>query len=164
MSAALGLRPLRPDEYDAWRRTVTDGYAADIEASGDTPRDAARTKAEQDMATVLAEGLATAGHAVFVVERDAEPVGRLWVAERAIDGRRVLYVYDVEIDEGHRGEGLGRAAMLLAEDEARARGIGRIELNVFGGNSVARSLYRSLGYTERAVSMGKDLGDPRPPR
>ena len=37
---------------------------------------------------------------------------------------------------------------------------GRMELNVFGGNDVARSLYRSLGYVERAVSMGKDIDVP----
>jgi RimJ/RimL family protein N-acetyltransferase len=52
--------------------------------------------------------------------------------------------------------------MLLAEDEARARGIGRIELNVFGGNAVARRLYLSLGYVERAVLMAKDLVDESP--
>jgi ribosomal protein S18 acetylase RimI-like enzyme len=71
-----------------------------------------------------------------------------------------MYVYNVEVDEIHRGVGLGRAAMLLAEAEALARGIDRIELNVWGGNAVARGLYRSLGYVERAISMAKDLGDP----
>jgi ribosomal protein S18 acetylase RimI-like enzyme len=164
MAAELRLRPLRADEYDVWARTVTEGYAADIETLGDTPRDAARTKADKDMATVLPQGLATPKQWVFVLERGSEPVGRLWLAERTIDGRRVVFVYDVEIEAQHRGQGLGRSVMLLAEDEARARGIERIELNVFGGNTVARNLYRSLGYAERAVSMGKDLGDAPAPR
>ena len=62
-----------------------------------------------------------------------------------------------EIDEGRRGRGFRRAAMQLAEREARARGIGRVELNVSGGNEVARSLYRSLGYTETSVQMAKEL-------
>jgi ribosomal protein S18 acetylase RimI-like enzyme len=47
--------------------------------------------------------------------------------------------------------------MLLAETEGRRRGFDRIGLNVFGGNEVARSLYRSLGYTESAVIMRKHL-------
>jgi ribosomal protein S18 acetylase RimI-like enzyme len=47
--------------------------------------------------------------------------------------------------------------MLLAEDEARRRGLTRIELNVFGGNEVARNLYRSLGYVETSAQMAKDL-------
>jgi ribosomal protein S18 acetylase RimI-like enzyme len=47
--------------------------------------------------------------------------------------------------------------MLLAEEEARVRGLNRIELNVFGGNDVARGLYRSLGYVETSAQMAKDL-------
>jgi len=39
----------------------------------------------------------------------------------------------------------------------RERGGARVELTVFGGNEVARTLYRSLGYEESAVWMGKDL-------
>ena len=53
--------------------------------------------------------------------------------------------------EAMRGRGLGRRAMELAEEEANRRGLARIELNVFGGNEVARGLYRSLGYAEVAV-------------
>ena len=72
----------------------------------------------------------------------------------------MIFIYDVEIDEAHRGKGYGRAAMELAEEQARALGIGRIELNVFGGNEVARKLYLSLGYVETSVQMGKDLERP----
>jgi ribosomal protein S18 acetylase RimI-like enzyme len=45
--------------------------------------------------------------------------------------------------------------MLLAEAEAGQRGYSRIRLNVFGGNNVARNLYRSLGYEENAILMSK---------
>jgi RimJ/RimL family protein N-acetyltransferase len=47
--------------------------------------------------------------------------------------------------------------MELAEAEARSHGLHRIALNVFGGNEVARNLYRSLGYAESAVHMAKDI-------
>jgi ribosomal protein S18 acetylase RimI-like enzyme len=66
-------------------------------------------------------------------------------------------VYDVHLRENARGRGYGRAAMLLAEDEARRRGCPRLSLNVFGRNEVARGLYRSLGYEENAVAMSKSL-------
>jgi hypothetical protein len=36
--------------------------------------------------------------------------------------------------------------------------VARVDLNVFGGNEVARALYRSLGYEEIAVYMRKGLG------
>ena len=72
-------------------------------------------------------------------------------------GRRVLYIYEIAIEPEHQGRGYGRAAMRLVEDEAARRGIARIELNVFGGNDVARGLYRTLGYVETSVQMAKDL-------
>jgi ribosomal protein S18 acetylase RimI-like enzyme len=158
--ARLSARPLRPDEYAAWYRHVTEGYARDIAVNGGTDPAAARRKAEQDMRSVLPLGLETPDHEILVLESDGERVGLLWVGSRVVDGRRVLFVWDVEVDEARRGKGLGRQAMLLAEETARSRGLDRIELNVFGGNAVARSLYRSLGYVERAVSMAKDLSDP----
>ena len=138
MNPELSLRPLRDAEFEAWRRQVTDGYAAEIETLGDTPHRAALSKAKADMAAILPDGLETPGHWIFAIELGAERVGRLWLAERTMDGRQVVFVYDVEIDERHRGRGLGRAAMLKAEEQAHARGIGRMELNVFGGNDVAR--------------------------
>ena len=47
--------------------------------------------------------------------------------------------------------------MLHAEEEARRRGLRHVGLMVFGGNEVARNLYRSLGYAENAVVMSKPL-------
>jgi len=52
--------------------------------------------------------------------------------------------------------------MLLAEEEARRLGRRRIKLNVFARNTVARALYRSLGFEEMAVQMTKDVGEGEP--
>jgi ribosomal protein S18 acetylase RimI-like enzyme len=93
-----------------------------------------------------------------VLEEDGERCGRLWLAEReGMGGGPRLFVYDVQIDGHARGRGLGRAAMQLAEQAARERGLDRVELNVFGGNTVARKVYRSLGYDEVAVFMRRNL-------
>jgi len=151
------MRPLRQDEYDAWAVRIEESYASDISELGDTPIEAARERAANSMREVLPQGLVTPLHWIYVLELDGEWVGILWLAEREMDGRRAIWIYDVEIDEAYRGRGLGRAAMLLAEREALALGIHRMELNVFGKNAVARKLYLSLGYVERAILMGKDL-------
>lgn len=151
------LRPVTPAEFPAFVAESKAGYAEGIEVHGGQTHEAAQQKAEADFPAVLPLGLATPGHHIFTVEADGTAVGRLWLAERELGGRRVLYVYDVSIDPEHQGRGYGRAAMSLAEAEARTRGIDRIELNVFGGNDVARGLYRSLGYVETAAQMRKDL-------
>jgi len=148
------LRAMTQAEFDAWLPLAKTGYAADISGAG-ADDEAARVKAERDFPQLLPDGLASKGQDLYTVEHDGDAVGMLWVAERQDDFGRSLFVYDVQIDEAHRGRGLGRAAMLLAEQEAQRRGIDRVTLNVFGGNDVARSLYRSLGYDELAVYMMK---------
>jgi ribosomal protein S18 acetylase RimI-like enzyme len=151
------LRPLRDDEFDGWLASSKAGYAASIENDGGFARNLAEAKAEADFAQLVPDRKVPEGHAVFVVVDDGDAVGRLWVAERDADGERVLFVYEVAIDEAARGRGLGRLAMEFAEEEARRRGLTRVALNVFGGNDVARGLYRSLGYREAAVWMAKEL-------
>ena len=122
-----------------------------------THEDAAREKAARDFPNLLPNGVDTEGQDLYTVVSDGEPVGVLWLCEREIDGGRVLFIYDVRLHEAQRGKGFGRATMQLVEDEARRRGIPQITLNVFGGNEVARSLYRSLGYDEIAVYMSKSV-------
>jgi len=154
----LRLRPIMAAEFPAFLAASKAGYAEGIELHGGQSHAAAQKKADHDMAAVLSQGLETPGHRIFLIEADGVVVGRLWLAERETGGRRVLYIYDVSIEVAHQGHGFGRAAMRFAEVEARARGLERIELNVFGGNDVARGLYRSLGYVETSVQMAKDLG------
>ena len=158
-AAGVRLRPMRPDELPAFLEHSIQSYALGIETQGGQTAAFARQKSEADHATILPQGLDTPGHWLSIVEADGERVGLLWLAERDSGGRRVIFIYDVEIDEAHRGKGYGRAVMELAEQEAHSLGIGRIELNVFGGNDVARRLYRSVGYVETSVQMAKDL-DP----
>jgi ribosomal protein S18 acetylase RimI-like enzyme len=124
------------------------------------PREAADAKAEHNWTSLLQQGLSSPWQFLFAVEDigSGERIGDLWYAERdGESGKRAGFVYSVEIFEGFRGRGFGRQAMLLIEDEARSRGLSQISLTVFGGNDVARSLYRSLSYAETAVFMAKDL-------
>ena len=58
------------------------------------------------------------------------------------------------------GAGWGARRCSRSRSE-RALGAATIRLNVFGGNEVARGLYRSLGYGEEAVQMG-EAPSPRP--
>jgi ribosomal protein S18 acetylase RimI-like enzyme len=149
------VRSMTPDEYVVWQPRHEREYAENMIDFGGVDPEAARVKAKQDFERLLAEGLDTAGHSFYIVDDDGAPAGSLWVAERDDEQGTFLFVYDVNVDEARRGRGLGRAAMQFAEEEAKRRNIPRVLLNVFGGNDVARSLYRSLGYDEMAVWMVK---------
>jgi GNAT superfamily N-acetyltransferase len=147
------LRQLGPEEAAQLVPEIERGYAEDIQRNGGLTEEQARKKASEDVPRVVAD----AANVLYAVTEDGEDVGHLWLGEREVQGRRVLWIWDVFVNEDQRGRGLGRAAMQLIEEEARRRGLDRVELNVFGGNDVARGLYRSLGYDEVAVWMGKDL-------
>jgi ribosomal protein S18 acetylase RimI-like enzyme len=153
------LRPLREDEYEAFYADTVEEYARDLEENGGLTREHARTKSVRDHESVLAAGLDTPDQFLCVAEDDdGRRLGVVWWAlQTSRVGVRRAYLYWIAIDETERGRGLGRAAMLALEDEVRAHGLDRIELNVFAGNEVARGLYVSLGYVESAVHMGKSL-------
>ena len=148
---------MRADEYEPAVALSKAGYARDLEELADHLPAAAAQKAQDDFEAVLPQGLDTPLHSLYVVEADGVLVGRLWLAERDLGGRHILYIYEIAIHPEHQGRGYGRGAMLWTEEEARRRGIGRIELNVFGRNDAARNLYRSLGYVENSVQMAKRL-------
>jgi ribosomal protein S18 acetylase RimI-like enzyme len=153
---SLTARPLRADEYDGWLAVTKAGYAGDMVRAG-VPEDEAREKGERDFAALLGGGVDTDGQWLYILEDDGVAVGNLWLSERKDDFGPTLFIYNVAIDDAYRGRGLGRAAMVWVEGEARRRGISVITLNVFGGNDVARGLYQSLGYDEIAVYMRKTL-------
>jgi GNAT superfamily N-acetyltransferase len=148
---------MREDEFAEWLPQMQEGYAQAMIDEGGFPAEGARAKAAADVEALFPGGQPSAEQFVYVVEADGEPVGELWLAEREDTLEPCLFVYDVHLAEAHRGRGYGKAAMLLAEEEARRRGIDRVALNVFGRNGVARSLYQSLGYEENAVAMSKRL-------
>jgi ribosomal protein S18 acetylase RimI-like enzyme len=157
--ASVRLRPLREDEWPSFVERSKHGYVQSMVEHGGVAPEFARKKAERDFPSLLTDGLATEGHYILAVEDvdTGEAVGRVWFARREIDGQEGAFLYDIDLDERVRGQGLGRQAMLLLEEEVRANGLSRITLNVFGGNEVARGLYRSLGYAEAAVWMSKEV-------
>lgn len=154
---SIEVRPLRANEFPEWKTTSMAAYAFDMHENAGVPRDAAEAKATSDFEGLLPQGVETKDQFLHVIEEDGAGVGHLWTAARTTPSGRVLYVYEVRVSEQARGRGFGRAAMEFAEGFGRENGLSRIELNVMGGNEVARGLYQSLGYDEVAVYMGKTL-------
>lgn len=150
------LRPLADEELRAWMIDEREDYVNHRVRAGERPEEARRIADEQH-ATLFPGGRPAPGHRLFRLMEDDEPVGWLWIGPRTPDHPEDCWVWDVVVDEPHRGRGLGRAAMLLAEEEARASGAGEIGLNVFGCNTVARRLYESLGYETVSMQMRKQL-------
>jgi ribosomal protein S18 acetylase RimI-like enzyme len=154
--AKLRLRPMTRSEFEEWLPHQMAGYAEMIAASGAMTAAAAREKAERDTKRFFGGGFATPGQFVFRIVAGEVAVGWLWLAVPGPDPDPLMaWVFEIEIEAAFRGRGYGRAAMRLAEEEARSRGMTSLGLNVHGQNTVARSLYESLGYETTALQMKK---------
>jgi GNAT superfamily N-acetyltransferase len=63
----------------------------------------------------------------------------------------------IAVTERAEGHGTGAALMHAAEDWARARGYAKLTLNVFEGNTRARTVYERFGYKVETVKYVKTL-------
>jgi GNAT superfamily N-acetyltransferase len=150
-------------EMAGWLAEQRREYIASRVASGE-PAPIAEASSAASNARLFPDETPAEGHDVFVLvdtmntdDAEAADVGFLWIGPYPDDRANAMWVWSVAVEERHRGRGLGRAAMLLAEDEARRRGATELGLNVFGFNDVAIGLYHSLGYETSSVQMRKLL-------
>lgn len=155
---SVTLRRLDARFFPAWLERSRDEYANDLVATGQTPEDAYR-HADESMARSFPSGAPGPGHVVFdVVDNAGATVGYLWIGPDTSDDAGAWRIWDIVIDADKRGRGLGRMAMVLGEEYARAQGAHTLGLSVFGFNTGARGLYESLGYETTSVKMLKRLG------
>lgn len=144
-------------EFAAFRARAVHDYAIEKVAAGEWPEERAAALAEKQTETLLPDGKSTDG--MFIVMADAEELGPVGYAWLALTGPEVssAWIYDIAIDEEHRGKGYGRALLNGLEQVAREHGLDSIALNVSAGNDYARRLYERAGYKPTSIHMSKPL-------
>ena len=147
------------EEYDAYRARSEGEYARQIADSGQLDLEAAVKRSAVEFAELLPDGLASPGMHFWTARLgdEEEPVGLGWVELRRRSSGVSAWIYDIQVEEGRRGEGLGRALLEALHDAARGLGATTMALNVFGHNTAAIRLYDSLGYAVTAQQMKRDL-------
>ena len=155
------LEPMTAAQFEAWLEGSIRSFAEDLaNATGQPLRDTS-ARARQQFAEWLPAGVATENTWLMtIVDATGAEVGALWLGPHP-QRAEVAFGYDIEINPEHRGRGLGRAAMLAAEQLARQAGFTELALNVFGFNDPARRLYDSLGYRVVSTQMTKRLEPDR---
>jgi ribosomal protein S18 acetylase RimI-like enzyme len=86
----------------------------------------------------------------FVWEEDRRVVGNLTLIPYLVHGKRYYLIANVAVDPAYRRRGIGRRLTARAIEHARQRSIAWVWLHVRDDNEGAITLYKSLGFNERA--------------
>lgn len=150
---------MTPAEHRDWLPWAIEEYAREDVEHKEVGSDRAHANMSAFLESVIPRGPRTEGHRMSIVEDAAtgERVGYAWWAVRDLDAGPVAWIYDVYIDELHRGKAFGRGLMQAVEAQVLDDGLTRMELHVWATNERARSLYRSLGFREMGLEMFKRL-------
>jgi ribosomal protein S18 acetylase RimI-like enzyme len=111
--------------------------------------------------------------ASWFTARIQEPIARVWIAE--VDGvavgfvcveqhdrpenpfsyaRRMHEIVNIAILPQWHGQGIGTTLLQKAIDEARANGIGEVELSCWAFNERAQRAFKKFGFTPRWLRFG----------
>jgi ribosomal protein S18 acetylase RimI-like enzyme len=71
--------------------------------------------------------------------------------------RRELYIDDLCIREGHRGQGIAKALFAAARNLGQEQGCQTLNLNVWCGNDSAMGFYEAMGLRPRNIMMEQEL-------
>jgi ribosomal protein S18 acetylase RimI-like enzyme len=128
--------PIRPGEMAdvaAVAALVERAYKGYVEEIGGRP-----APMDADYAEAVREGT------LFVAEDGDEIAGAIVLV---LDGDH-LEIENVAVAPDRQGEGMGRALLAFAEDQARARGVGELRLFTHVLMTRNQRIYDLLGYTE----------------
>ena len=101
----------------------------------------------------------------LIAERAGQSVGYILAAPKTEDDplaeegtRQHIYIADLYIAAGYRGQGIGRALMSAVEQHFAPLGHDCYRVGALARNSQARGLYESLGFEAREVLYEKRKG------
>ncbi len=109
--------------------------------------------------TELEAILKDAGRPIFVAVEGGFVKGYCFCIHRSYDGsgvstdRKEIYIDDLCVDEGCRGQGIAKALYEHVCGYAKDCGCRFITLNVWCGNDGAQRFYEKMGMTPRNINM-----------
>ena len=111
----------------------------------------------------LEEILADSMRPIFVAVEGSFVLGYCFCIHKNTQGdpvltdRKELYIDDLCVDEGRRGQGIAKALYAHTVEYAKSCGCHNLTLNVWAGNDNARRFYELAGMTPRKTYMEMKL-------
>ncbi|MGW5559856.1 GNAT family N-acetyltransferase [Micromonospora sp. NPDC003944] len=145
------------EELASLRGPLEQGYAEDLVAHRGMTPEAALERSVDQIRESLPAGAATERALLRVARVGDTEVGWIWVTLPTATAPNQAWIHNIEVHEEHRGHGYARRMIQLIEVELAHHGVAELGLNVFGTNTVAIGLYRSLGFEVTSQQMAKPL-------
>lgn len=157
-SQFMKLFQMSDSEYAFWYERSLKSYAQDKKLANNLTDDEATKTAIDSFNRYLPDGLKTKDQYLFTAKDSEENIlGYVWFNIRGPIENLQAYIFDIIVETKFRGMGYGKQLMLLTEQKAISLGANRIGLHVFGYNTTAINLYKSLNYQTTDLVMEKKL-------
>ena len=155
----MRLIPMTEKEFRDFIKLSMEDQAQGQVRAGAWRAEDATANIERLRTHLLPNGLTTPNHYFFVIA-DADTgtnVGALWYTVEEAEGKRQIFVMDIQNDVAYRRRGYGSQAFEAMETQAREMGANTIALHVFEHNHAARAMYEKLGYAGTGSMMSKKI-------
>lgn len=147
----------RRDRDIIWRATLETVW-------DDLPKDEQRTTSHSDFEAHFrphaARVIGDPRNAIFVAETDAGAVVGYTIVGRMttmLSPEPSGFVYDLWVAPDARRRGIGHRLIERAKEWCRGEGLHKLRLEVGADNEAARTFYKSEGFLEERLSLGKPL-------
>ena len=152
------LVPMTVKEFEEYLEQNIPRYAEENVKAGYWAPAEALEESRKVHQQLLPSGLGTKDHHFLTIQDEGGmAIGAVWLKANHDTRLPSGFVYDLFIEEAHRGQGRGKQAMLALEEKAKELGLHTVALHVFAHNAVARALYERLGYEVKSLNMTKLL-------
>ena len=118
-------------------------------------RDGAQKYSPADLEALLLDP----ARPILIADMDGKVAGYCFCILQVTEGnpvlcdRKVLYIDDLCVDEGHRGTGIATALYARTLEFARELGCHSVTLNVWCGNDSAMKFYEKCGMKPQKIGM-----------
>ncbi|MCG5471510.1 GNAT family N-acetyltransferase [Micromonospora sp. LAH09] len=153
----LTLTPMTAQDLARLLVALEQEFAEDLVAHRGLTPEAALAQSASQIRESLPAGAATEGALLRVARVDDTEVGWIWVAVPGATDSQRAWIHNIEVQPAHRGRGYARRMIQLIEVELAQLKVPELGLNVFGTNTVAIGLYRSLGFEVTSQQMAKRI-------
>jgi ribosomal protein S18 acetylase RimI-like enzyme len=151
----IKLVPMQQKDFEPYIERDILEYAEEHVRNGNWKREEALERSRKEHQRLLPDGLKSKDQYLFSIIDDVsnQKLGLLWFHV----GDNHAFIYDFRIDEGERGKGYGKQALIALDEKLKSMNVESVGLHVFGDNTIAQELYKKAGFQITGIHMKKSL-------